>query len=33
MKTDDERAAHVDFFLSKPPQLEELRDVLAQIAP
>ncbi|MDB5704189.1 MAG: hybrid sensor histidine kinase/response regulator [Sphingomonas bacterium] len=32
MKTADERAAHIDFFLSKPSQLEELREVLTQIA-
>ena len=32
MKTDDDRAAHIDFFLSKPPKLDELREVLAQIA-
>jgi DNA-binding NtrC family response regulator len=32
MKTRDDRTVHVDFFLDKPPQLDELREILVQIS-
>jgi signal transduction histidine kinase/CheY-like chemotaxis protein len=32
MKARDDRAAHVDFFLDKPAQLDELRGILAKIS-